>query len=659
MSKTIAVSVSMLLSAAAWGHAALPDAVPSSNAPCPGEVSYVSIVRDHNGKVTEKAVGTLETKVDNPAFRVAAVGCLFAQLQDEGLLDPDQLVSDYLPGFKKLTLREAMVNPAGPRFVSDIVEPCLEKITGKKVDDMLAERFWKPLGIGGALGHRTLPATNHPSVQLQSTQLPTTNDQRPTTIRDIYVFFRMLADNGVSENGARVLSPGAVKQLRRRQVPMTVESFLSYGLKPRGNGRFIGLDSTPDFDAVANPDTGECAVWLCGGVGTRRPTNCSTTNDQLSTTNYQLSTTNYQRPTTNLKHEVWKASRPVRAGVFTGVGSMGLSSTELIRYVARSPELDLTLVDGEDVRNGALNGLDLLVVPGGSSWVIVGDMGPKGIENVKEFIRKGGSFIGICAGCVMLLDDEYRIASGTGMTPYSRYGAYSGDAMTSMTLTDEGAKALGLEKGTFDVWYSGGPIMFRRHVEVPDSKIETWGLYGSNVTNEGWGAHMKGNVSCIGGTYGKGRIASTACHPEFRHSADALVNGLFRYATGQEVTFPEPKVNPGAKKVYYYSWPVAGKECARFLTEIDADPDIDVHTDERDEMCGGALEAFDALVIPDGADWQLSQDMFPPEVEAAIAAYAAKGGKVYSWGASVRHLPKGGIACRSAYDAYARLKAGK
>ena len=583
MSKAIAVSVSMML---AWAAVAEP-------------VAYVSIVRDHNGRVTTKTVGTLETKVDNPAFRVAAVGCLFAQLQEEGVVDPDQLVSEYLPGFKKLTLREAMVNPAGPRFVSDIVEPCIEKITGKKIDDLLVERFWEPLGIGSE-----------------------------RNIHDIYVFFRMLADNGVAENGTRVLSPGAVKQLRRRQVPMTVESFLSYGMKPRGNGRFIGLDSSPELDAVANPDTGECAVW-------------------------------YSPTSPELKDEVWKASRPVRVGVFAGVGSMGLSSTELIRYVARSPELDFTLVDGEDIRNGALNGLDLLVMPGGSSWVIVGDIGPKGIENIKEFLRRGGSFIGICAGCVMLLDDEYRIASGVSMVPYSRYGAYSGNAMTSMKLTDEGAKALGMEKGTFDVWYSGGPIMFRRHVEVPDAKIATWGLYGNNVTNEGWGAHMEGNVSCIGGTYGKGRIAATACHPEFRHSADALVKGLFRYATGREVTFPEPKVNPGAKKVYYYSWPVAGKECARFLTEIDADPDIDVHTDERDEMCGGALDAFDALVIPDGADWQLSHDMFPPEVEAAIAAYAAKGGKVYSWGASVRHLPKGGIACRSAYDAYARLKTGK
>ena len=579
---------------------------------------YISIVRDHNGRVTERAVGSLDIKVDNPAFRVAAVGCLFAQLQD---------------GFKMLTLREAMMNSAGPRFVSDIVEPCIEKITGRKVDDLLAERFWKPLGIcsGGRDGAR-------PSqIQApQTPQTPQTSQTSQTSIHDVYVFFRMLADNGVAENGTRVMSPNAVKLLRRGQAPTTVDRFLSYGTRPRANGRFIGLDSTPEFDAVANPDTGECAVWYCGALGERA-----------------LPTTNYQLPT---KEQAWKESRPLRAGVFTGVGSMGLSSTELIRYVARSPELDISFVDGEDMRNGALNGLDLLVMPGGASNVIVGDLGPKGVENLKEFVRRGGSYVGLCAGNVILLDDEYRVAYGMGMVPYSRYGAYSGDAMASVTLTDEGAKALGIEKGTFDVWYSGGPIMFRRHDEVPDAKIETWGIYASNVTNEGWGAHMVGNVACLGGTYGKGRIAATACHPEFRRSAEPFLKGLFRYAAGREIAFPEPKVNPGAKKVYYYSWPVAGKECARFLAEIDADADIDVKTGERDEMCGGALDAFDALVIPDGADWSLSHDMFPPEVDAAIAAYAAKGGKVYSWGASARHLPKGGIACRSAYDVYARLK---
>ena len=615
----------VIVLAAAWGHAALP--------------AYVSIVRDHNGRVTEKSDGSLDAKVANPAFRAAAVGCLFAQLQVDNVLDPNARVAEWLPGFKTLTLREAMVNSAGPRFLSDIVEPCIEKITGKKVDDMLAERFWKPLGIfgGGRDGAR-------PS-QIQAPQ---------TSIRDVYVFFRMLADNGVAENGKQVMSRNAVKLLRRCQVPTTVDRVLSYGTNPRGNGRFIGLDSTPEFDAVANPDTGECAVWLCdGGSPGRAPSQLSTLNSQHPTPNSQLSALNPQLST---KEQVWKESRPLRAGVFTGVGSMGLSSTELIRYVARSPELDISFVDGADMRNGALNSLDLLVMPGGMSGTIVGDMGPSGVANLKEFVRRGGSYVGMCAGNVILLNDEYRVAYGFGMVPYSRYGS-AGDAMTSMTLTDEGAKALGMEKGTFDVWYSGGPIMFRRHDEVPDAKIETWGIYASNITNEGWGAHMVGNVSCIGGTYGKGRIAATACHPEFRHSADPLAKGLFRYATRREITFPEPKVNPGAKKVYYYSWPVAGKECARLLTELDADPDIDVHTDERDEMCGGALDAFDALIIPDGADWSLSYDMFPPEVDAAIAAYAAKGGRVYSWGASARlHLPKGGIACRSAYDVYARLK---
>ena len=35
--------------------------------------------------------------------------------------------------------------------------------------------------------------------------------------------------------------------------------------------------------------------------------------------------------------------------------------------------------------------------------------------------------------------------------------------------------------------------------------------------------------------------------------------GLFRYAAGREVTFPEPKVNKGAKKVYYYARLKSGK----------------------------------------------------------------------------------------------------
>jgi len=572
-----------------------------------GETEYFSIVRDNRGRVVEKSSGDLKTVQGSPVLRSFVVGCLFAQLQSEGILDPDRSVSEFLPGFGRLTLREAMVNSAGPRFVDEVVEPCIAKIAGKEVDAMLAERLWKPLGIGG---------------------------NGLCDIREVYALFRMLADDGAAEDGTRVMSPNAVKLLRRSQVPLTVGRMLSYGARPRGNGRFIGLDSTPELDAVANPDTGECAVWLCRGMSDMKAVD-------------------------GLKENVWKASRPLRTGVYVGIGPMGLSSTELVRYVARSPELDLTLVDGEDMRGGVLDRLDMLVMPGGDSRVLVGDMGTEGVAKLKDFVRRGGSYVGICAGCVILLDDEYRVANGVGMVPYSRYGAFDGDAMASMVLTDEGAAAMGMDKGRFDVWYSGGPAMFRRHDDVPDAKIDTWGVYAGNVSKDGWGARMEGKVAAFGGTYGKGRIAATACHPEFRHSADRFAEGLFRYAAGRDVTFPEPRVNPGAKKVYYYSWPVAGKECARLMTELDADPDIDLVTEERDEMCGGGLDGFDALIIPDGSDWALSIDMFPTNVEASVASYAARGGKVLSWGAGIRHLPKGGIACRSAYDVYARLKSGK
>jgi len=41
---------------------------------------------------------------------------------------------------------------------------------------------------------------------------------------------------------------------------------------------------------------------------------------------------------------------------------------------------------------------DLLVMPGGESWVYLEDLGEEGAQNIRNFVRKGGSYLGICAG---------------------------------------------------------------------------------------------------------------------------------------------------------------------------------------------------------------------------------------------------------------------
>ena len=54
--------------------------------------------------------------------------------------------------------------------------------------------------------------------------------------------------------------------------------------------------------------------------------------------------------------------------------------TEYLRLIADSPGMELTLLDAEDIRSGELDGVELLVMPGGDSRMEKRDLGSKGAE---------------------------------------------------------------------------------------------------------------------------------------------------------------------------------------------------------------------------------------------------------------------------------------
>ena len=59
------------------------------------------------------------------------------------------------------------------------------------------------------------------------------------------------------------------------------------------------------------------------------------------------------------------AAGPLKVGVYADDGASGIGAIEWFRLVNDSPEMELKLLDGEIVRAGGLDGLDLLVMPGG------------------------------------------------------------------------------------------------------------------------------------------------------------------------------------------------------------------------------------------------------------------------------------------------------
>ena len=100
----------------------------------------------------------------------------------------------------------------------------------------------------------------------------------------------------------------------------------------------------------------------------------------------------------------------VKAGLYCGLGSRGANFVYWGKILKDSPDVELTYLDGEDLRNGMLDGLDILVMPGGSSKKQYGSMQEEGAKAIRRFIRGGGKYFGTCAGLSLLLEETNRVA---------------------------------------------------------------------------------------------------------------------------------------------------------------------------------------------------------------------------------------------------------
>lgn len=85
------------------------------------------------------------------------------------------------------------------------------------------------------------------------------------------------------------------------------------------------------------------------------------------------------------------------------------------------------VIAGEDVRNGALDNVDIFVVPGTSPYTLIPDLQTEGVQIFEEFIRNGGSFFGIISGDYFEWDvyfhfNDFFLYSGEMDCPSYGYG---------------------------------------------------------------------------------------------------------------------------------------------------------------------------------------------------------------------------------------------
>lgn len=305
-----------------------------------------------------------------------------------------------------------------------------------------------------------------------------------------------------------------------------------------------------------------------------------------------------EEPATVLKRV--KQSKPLKAVVYCGPGIGDAETFNFATILDDSPKYTVEFQDGSRIRNGSLEGRDLLLVPGGYSSQIKEVLAP-GVEQLRAFLRNGGTYYGACAGSFVTLQPRSPKDVGLGLVPFrARQSPYRGHAHPTVVFNDD-AKDWGLDKAVHRVLYWGGP----EHepgtpIEDCDVRVlarfncETIDTYGKN------GSAMKDWSAIVGGRIGKGRIVSTSVHPEEDETQFYLVYAGLRYLHGEQ-----PKPNPinrrrGALAVGYFMPFVCSEPMMSFALDLRRDTRFDVRPQsEHMDICGYARH-LDVYVFGNG-----------------------------------------------------------
>jgi len=196
----------------------------------------------------------------------------------------------------------------------------------------------------------------------------------------------------------------------------------------------------------------------------------------------------------------------------------GTEASEFTKEFRRSDDDDLSFrkVDGEAIRNGALNNFDALVVPGGSASEESASLGAEAREEIRRFVKEGGIYMGVCAGAYLASQQRKHDLGLLPLTTLDSEHWYrvNEGKLVDVELTPAGMEVFGIHKRNVRLVYENGPI-FAPPVEQPDDSFAPLGFFRSEVVADGGEPGvMLGAPAIILSRFGRGSVLALSPHPE-------------------------------------------------------------------------------------------------------------------------------------------------
>jgi len=216
-------------------------------------------------------------------------------------------------------------------------------------------------------------------------------------------------------------------------------------------------------------------------------------------------------------------SHVIKVAVYDDVGATGKGIPCVEAIAGKSSDIRLTKLKGADIAAGGLKGYDLVMFTGGSGSAEAGGLGEKGREEVREFVRQGGGYVGICAGAYLACSGfEWGLGVLNAKTVSPKWRRGQGD----VKITGE---AFGEKLDERTIRYANGPII-KADVRKDLPEFEVLVSFRTELAlNDTPVGVMVNAPAMVRSTYGLGRVFTSSPHPEQTAGLEPLVEKAVRW----------------------------------------------------------------------------------------------------------------------------------
>jgi len=220
--------------------------------------------------------------------------------------------------------------------------------------------------------------------------------------------------------------------------------------------------------------------------------------------------------------EASKQTGKIAVGVYLDKGA-GPSANDLLRALSTNEQVSVTKLTAEQIRSGGLAGLDILIHPGGSGGQQGRNLDEPGRVKIRDFIREGGGYIGICAGAYLATGHYPWSLSLLDAKVIDTQHWNRGKGAVEIELTPAGREILRTANPRFQIHYAQGPLLApANRPEIED--YEALASFKTEIAKNGAPAGvMIGTTAIARGHFGQGRVICFSPHPELTAGLETFV----------------------------------------------------------------------------------------------------------------------------------------